>query len=533
MYSRPTAPLSIGGVIDDAIRIYRESFSLLGAGAAAGAGERRDRPVAVDARAGQFAGRLPSAAMLRVYAQPGVSGLYLVQWVLTAGLYGALFLAQDGATGGSVQSLGEAFGGGFARIGGAILAAILFAIIVAVGFALLLIPGFYFLGALCLWPVALFIDGEGALASFHTSRALTRGHWWRTSAIITVAFIIILVFSMVVGLVGGGLSVVNLRRDPTLALIGIQSVAMVANIFIIPMYSAVLLSIYQTSSCGGRGETWRIGSGRCRRADGVRSPLAWLGCIAILALLIGPARADEDSSPAAVLSQCAIATQRQAVKGMEELRARCPDLERALNSLGLTQQLGESWQKRIDSRALVGLAHLADRFTGAPPAAAPDPVALGAAMQSLQSHDTHPSLWERFKSWLRSWFRSPEERSADNGWLQQWLARIQLPPLLARVVGYLAIALLLGLSLWIVLRELRAAGALQRSPAHDRGAAQAGARAPAAAASLDPTALESLPLWQQPAALLGMLVETLQRSGRLDIRACPDASRAGRARATR
>ncbi|MGA8705819.1 MAG: hypothetical protein WB646_02415 [Steroidobacteraceae bacterium] len=247
----------------------------------------------------------------------------------------------------------------------------------------------------------------------------------------------------------------------------------------------------------------------------MRPPLAWLGCIAILALLTGPVRADEDSSAAAVLNQCAIATQRQAVKGMEELRARCPDLERALSSLGLTQQLGESWQKRIDSRALVGLAHLADRFTGAPPAAAPDPVALAAAMQSLQSHDTHPSLWERFKSWLRSWFRSPEERTADNSWLQQWLARIQLPPLLARVVGYLAIALLLGLSLWIVLRELRAADVLPRSPAQDRGAAHAGALAPAAAAPLDPTALESLPLWQQPAALLGMLVETLQRSGRL------------------
>lgn len=246
MYSRPTAPLSIGGVIDDAIRIYRESFSrcwvpaLLLALVSGVIGLWLSTHALASFRAGS-----PSAAMLRVYAQPGVSGLYLVQWVLTAGLYGALFLAQDGATGGSVQSLGEAFGGGFARIGGAILAAILFAIIVAVGFALLLIPGFYFLGALCLWPVALFIDGEGALASFHTSRALTRGHWWRTSAIITVAFIIILVFSMVVGLVGGGLSVVNLRRDPTLALIGIQSVAMVANIFIIPMYSAVLLSIYR------------------------------------------------------------------------------------------------------------------------------------------------------------------------------------------------------------------------------------------------------------------------------------------------
>lgn len=232
--------------------------------------------------------------------------------------------------------------------------------------------------------------------------------------------------------------------------------------------------------------------------------------------LAGAVRAD-DSSPAAVLRACGIATQGESIRGMEALRTRCPDLERALTDLGLTQQLGESWQKRIDSRALPGLAHLVDHFAGAPAVAAPDPAALAAAMQSLQVHDTPQSWWERFKSWLRSWFRSPETRSADNGWLQRLLARIQLPPLLARLVGYLAIALLLGLSLWIVLRELKVAGVLQRQPAREPGTAAKGPLAPAAAIPLDPAQLQSLPLWQQPAALLGMLVVTLQRSGRLKL----------------
>jgi hypothetical protein len=260
-------------------------------------------------------------------------------------------------------------------------------------------------------------------------------------------------------------------------------------------------------------ETWRIGSGRCRRADGVRLPPAWLGCVATLALAC-PALAGEDLPPTTALRACSISTQGQSIRGIENLRAHCPDLERALTELGLTQQLGESWQKRIDSRALPGLAHLADRFAGAPPAAAPDPATLTAAMQSLQAHETHQSWWERFKSWLRSWFRSPEQRSADNTWLQRLLAHIQLPPLLARLVGYGAITLLLVLSLWIVLRELKVAGVLQRSPAANRDRASRGAPAPAAA-PLDPAALESLPLWQQPAALLGLLVETLHRSGRL------------------
>ncbi len=245
MYSRPSAPLSIGGVIDDAIRVYRQSFSrcwipalllslvsgLIGLW------------LSTHALAGFNTGN--PAAMMRLYSQPSVYGLYLVQWVLTAALYGTLLLAQDGATGGAVQTLSEAFGSGLARIGGAILAMILFGLIVSVGFLLLLVPGFFFLGALCLWPVALYVDGDGAVASLHTSRALTRGHWWRTSAILTVALIIILVFSTVVGLLAGGLSVLGLRRDPTLALIGIQGIAMLANIFIVPMYSAVLLSTYR------------------------------------------------------------------------------------------------------------------------------------------------------------------------------------------------------------------------------------------------------------------------------------------------
>ncbi len=229
----------------------------------------------------------------------------------------------------------------------------------------------------------------------------------------------------------------------------------------------------------------------------------------------GEAHAGADPSPLETLRQCDVATHAQSVKGLEQLRARCPGLEQALADLGLTEQLGESWQKRIDSRALGGLFHLADRFAGTAPAAAPDPAALAAAMQSLQAHDTPQSWWQRFKSWLRSWLREPAVRSADDAWLHRLLASIQLPPLLARAIGYLAIALLLGFSLWVVLRELRAAGLLQRASARGRSTAATAARAPSAAATFDAAVLESLPLWQQPAMLLGTLVETLARSGRL------------------
>ena len=196
---------------------------------------------AISAAAGNRANAL---ATLSLYRQPAVTGTYLLQWVVTMALYGALFVAQDGATGGPVQRLGDAFSVGFARLGHSLLASILFGLLLMVGFVLLLVPGFYVLGALCLWPVALYVDGAGGAASLGVSHDLTKGHWWRTSIILTVAVIIILVFTMLVGLVFG-LAAAGLRHDLAMATLVVQLLARVANVFYLPMYTAVLLAIYR------------------------------------------------------------------------------------------------------------------------------------------------------------------------------------------------------------------------------------------------------------------------------------------------
>jgi len=167
-------------------------------------------------------------------------------WLLYIGVpfYGALFVAQDGATGGRVQVLGEAFRIGFARLGRSLLATVVFSVLLILGFVLLLVPGFYVLGALCLWPVALYVDGARGLESLGVSYELTKGHWWRTTTILTVAVIIILVFTMLIGLVIG-LSAAGLRHDLAIATLIIQVITMIANVFYLPMYTAVLISIYR------------------------------------------------------------------------------------------------------------------------------------------------------------------------------------------------------------------------------------------------------------------------------------------------
>jgi hypothetical protein len=49
----------------------------------------------------------------------------------------------------------------------------------------------------------MFTEDSSALASLETSWRLTKGHWWRAVAILSVTFVIFLVVSMAFGLIAG------------------------------------------------------------------------------------------------------------------------------------------------------------------------------------------------------------------------------------------------------------------------------------------------------------------------------------------
>jgi len=248
MYARPTAPLTIGGVVDDAIKLYRESF-------------RACWPLALLASLviGSFGialtfyartsgtGIAGFAAAMALYRQPPVLAFYVLQMVLSLAFYGALIASQDAVANGAVPlSTGEALGVGFTRLGRGVMAAILCWVVITVGLVLLIIPGLYFMVVLCLWLVALYADDAGAMESLQVSRELARGYWWRTATILSVAFIIILVFSMVVTFVAGALAAVAVAsHDLGSIQIMIQAVSIVANVFILPMVPAVLIAIYR------------------------------------------------------------------------------------------------------------------------------------------------------------------------------------------------------------------------------------------------------------------------------------------------
>jgi hypothetical protein len=240
----------------------------------------------------------------------------------------------------------------------------------------------------------------------------------------------------------------------------------------------------------------------------MRALLAWLALLAFSPL--GHCDPAPASDSAQILEDCAASASVRTPNNNQSLLQQCPDLERAVTELGLAEQLGPDWQRRLNRTAVAELAQQLRRYQSQPLSAAPRIDSLREVMQALQPAAVHQSRWQQFTQWLASWLRQPQQ---DMGWLRGLLAHLTLPPLLGRVLGYAAVAAVLALALWIVWRELKALGVLTARPA--RAAASAGRVIGAADAEPELPDLEALPAWQRPAALLAALVQALRRSGRL------------------
>lgn len=279
MYVTPSAPQSVGGVIDDAIRLYRHSFrrcwllallpaALFGAFLIAVAVYMPSYNVAA-ARFGG-AGALPATSDSRAVLIFGDLILIVVvfgfQGAITA--YQAALARADGSL-----SLGRALGTGFARLPVFVLSGILLylgmvgamivALIALLPFGWLLghfhllgrsitgvglatafgISVLYVLGRLQLFVAAIFIDRKGPKSSLTTSWHLTRGHWWRAVAILGAGMAIILVLYLAVVLLNYLVGYI-VHLDRTYSVIIGAFVLMVCYTFIYPMGPALWVAMY-------------------------------------------------------------------------------------------------------------------------------------------------------------------------------------------------------------------------------------------------------------------------------------------------
>jgi hypothetical protein len=207
MYQQPNAPQSIGGVLDSGFKLYRESLSqayLLGViGALAMAPVNLAQPYIV--RSG-FSSSLVGTVGLGVLAIA----------VVAAVLYAALIARIDAAARGAPISLGQALSLGLQRLPAMLLSGILATIVVVIGLCLFVIPGLIVFIWLLFGPFALIIERRGPVDSLTYSRAIVRGHWWRTAALLTIIGIVLMAVYFLFG-VAVSIAVIS---DPVAAAAG-------------------------------------------------------------------------------------------------------------------------------------------------------------------------------------------------------------------------------------------------------------------------------------------------------------------------
>lgn len=242
MYAQPTAPKSIGGVLDDAINLYRECLP-------------RSWPLALAPEVALALTDIHLQAQLPPHALADPQVLFALlrsgDFVLSA-LFGCLLLLlfnyalidhMHAIATRRTATLGRSIGVAVRLLPRAIFASILVALATGVGFLLLLVPGIYLAGAWLLTFTAMVIGDAGVVESMRISRRLITGHWWRSTTLYSVATLIALAFYVIVGLLFG------LSAPPGPAagaiVIGLQRLASVTVGSLMTLwFPAVLLSLY-------------------------------------------------------------------------------------------------------------------------------------------------------------------------------------------------------------------------------------------------------------------------------------------------
>lgn len=289
MYVAPSAPASIGGVIDDAIRLFRSSFS-------------RVWFLALTLAVMLVGYQLFVAVFIPAYQQGARTGVHSRSWwlgyliallgsylVLLAGsglLEGGLIARQAAVANGDLSfSLGRAFATGLRRVPGLLLGALLCCLAVAAaallgviiiveaqmwsiglelhrggrillntaGIAIAVVPAIYVIVRLQLWMVSMFANGRTAPASLHESWLLTRGHWWRAMALLSMVFILMMVFTFCFTFAAGIIGAAAHLQAKTLGLIVMLSM-LATRIFLFPLMSALWLAMYRDFKLRRQGD---------------------------------------------------------------------------------------------------------------------------------------------------------------------------------------------------------------------------------------------------------------------------------------
>jgi hypothetical protein len=236
--------------------------------------------------------------------------------------------------------------------------------------------------------------------------------------------------------------------------------------------------------------------------------------LALAAMCSGRADAADDAA-LRVLEGCRARLDARVDIGIERVRRRCPELLPALESAPwrdlLPSTLGER-REDVTAESLRALATLV-RHASDPGArgVTPDRQALAPVLEKLgEKGKQGATRWERFTRWLKEKY-TERGKNDEAGWLEKLARQLRTSEGVARAITYLGYALVLGVVLFVVWAELRAAGFLG-------GRRRAERRAGPAAEwrrRLALTDVLAAPLAERPGMLLRLLGEALARAQRL------------------
>lgn len=266
MYVKPSVPLSIGGVLDEAFRLYRRGFSKSWRLALCA-----QLVLAVPAvilryqmKSAASAAGNPRAA-LAVFMSPAVWLPYLIIVLVAIGFYNALIVHLDGCANSNEQPARQSLASGFrlfprtlllflvmfvmlivAGVGMGLAVAIgkaISPVISAVAIVAILAVAIYVWGRAFLAHVALVVENAQVFRSIEISWTFIKDHWWRTATVYTVALFIAVVFYFVMGFLDG-IVAWGLHDSFGAATVLTQLVAIAGGTVLMSFLPAVLLSMY-------------------------------------------------------------------------------------------------------------------------------------------------------------------------------------------------------------------------------------------------------------------------------------------------
>jgi hypothetical protein len=285
----PSTPVSIGGVLDSGFRLFRETYSrswppalvVALAGIAFGIAEALMLQEQSGAGAGLFS-TVQSLAKLGETFRPQVFAGTLLLYLVGSVCCGAVLiinraLLQGDASISAAKALAKSLGrlpalvacgvlyilfisvatmlAAFVVIFLAFLLGLLIpglfsqgvgplqVLLISLGVVLYLIPAIYIVMKLQLALAVLFLEDAGPVSALRTSWKLTRGRWWRGFAIISVAGILLYLFSAAFSLLGiaaAGLITTGMQERVIVTTI----VGHIASLLVTPAFMAIYLALY-------------------------------------------------------------------------------------------------------------------------------------------------------------------------------------------------------------------------------------------------------------------------------------------------